>query len=347
MLSLATVFSQDASPRVAEPAAAGPVQAHVRLVDSRATFTGELSPRLDPQNRGKGDLESVVGKLPIGIRGGHMLRDDAAAAGLTTTQIRMPGPSGLRLTGLWAFEPAGEAAIPPDESDVNLLGLLAQGEFPWGLLSVGVARTFAGWHRGEGAGGGVGPMTHESSDRHAANRNLSRFVDPIRERYDGGYLLTIGYSREVGLRRDILYANGYWTEGDPARFASGSASRPRPAGPSLSDAGTGHHRQLLRPGRLDSTGFAIGMRTSFAEDAANWAVELDHRQHLAADRVGLEDAVGTALTTRAQYRIAERFLLRLDAYYAIDGPDTRRRRHQDAGNGTDSSALRVELRVSF
>ena len=162
-----------------------------------------------------------------------------------------------------------------------------------------------------------------------------------------GYLLAIGYSTEVGLRRDILYANGYWAAGNFRRLASSGASPRAPAGTSFTDPGTGGHRQGLRHRRFDSAGVTVGMQTFFADEAANWAVELGHRQHLDTDRTGSGDTGGTALTTRAQYRFTERLLLQLDAYYAIDGPDPKNRRREDAENGKDSSALRVEVRVSF
>ena len=162
-----------------------------------------------------------------------------------------------------------------------------------------------------------------------------------------GYLLAIGYSTEIGLRRDILYANGYWTDGELRRPPSSGPSPPGPAGTSFSDLGAGGHRQSLWPRRFDSAGFTVGLQTFFADEAANWTVELDHRQHLDTDHVGLRDTGETALTTRAQYRFTDRFLLQLDAYYAIDAPDPKNRRHPDAENGKDSSALRVELRVSF
>ena len=57
------------------------------------------------------------------------------------------------------------------------------------------------------------------------------------------------------------------------------------------------------------------------------------------------DTSGTALTTRVQYKFAERFLLQLDAYYAIHARDAKG--HQDAENDDDSAALRMELRVNF
>ena len=347
LLSLAAVFSHDALSRDTQPAGTEPVQAHARFMDSRATFTGGMFPRLDWQSRGRGDVDFVAGRFPFGIRSGYVLRDDLTAVGLTTTHIQTTESSAMRLTGLWAVEHSGVSGITPDASDVNLLGLLAEGEFSWGLLTVGVARTFAGTHRNRGVGGGAGGMADLTGGGYPAHTDLSRYVDPVPNKYQGGYLLAVGYSTEVGIRRDILYANSYWTDGDFRRPASSGRSPLGPAGTSFSDPGTGGHRHSLSPRRLDSTGFTVGMRTFFAAEAANWAVELGHRQHLDPDHIGSGDTGGTALTTRAQYRLTDRFLLQLDAYYAIDGPDPENLRHRDAENGKDSSALRVELRVSF
>ena len=251
----------------------------------------------------------------------------------------------MRLTGLWAVEHGGEAHVARDRSDVGLFGLLAAREFPWGSLTVGVARTFAGGHRNEGVDGGIGWMGHRAGDDWMHTDSF-RYADPMEKRYDSGSLLAIGYSTEVGLRRDVLYASGYWTDGGLRRSASGTPSSLGLAGLSFSSAGIGDHRPDLRSGRLDSAGFAVGMRTFFADEAANWAVELGHRQHLDDARAGSGNRSGTALTTRARYRFAERFLVQLDAYYAIDGTDSKNR-HQEVENGRHSSALRVELRVDF
>ena len=87
LLSLAAVFSHDASSRDTEPAGTEPVQAHVRSMDSRAMFTGGMIPRLASQSRGRGDVDFVAGRLPFGIRSGYMLRDDLTAVGLTRTHI--------------------------------------------------------------------------------------------------------------------------------------------------------------------------------------------------------------------------------------------------------------------
>ena len=156
--------------------------------------------------------------------------------------------------------------------------------------------------------------------------------------------MRLGYSTEVGLRRDILYANGYWAEGDFRRLASNGAPPLGPVGLSFAGVGLGGYRPALWPRQLDSAGFAVGMQTFFADNTANWAVETGHRQDLdKGDSFG--NTSGTALTTRVQYKFAERFLLQLDAYYAIHGRDAKG--HQDAENDDDSAALRMELRVNF
>ena len=347
LLYLAAVFSHHASARDAEPAGTEPDRTHVRPMDVGGTFTGGMFPRLDSRRRGEGDLELVVDRLPFGIRGGSMPGDDVAALGLTTTRTPKSGASTVRLSGLWALDRVGEAGIASDGSDVNLLGLFAEGEFSWGLLTVGVARTFAAGHRGEGADGGVGWPTHPTGDDGAVRANPFRRADPVRRPHDSGSRLAIGYSTEIGLRRDILYASGYWSDGDFRRLSSGRSSTPGPVGPFFSDVGTGGHRPDVRSGRLDSAGFAVGMQTFFADEAANWAVELGYRQHLDDGYPGPGDTGGTALTTRAQYRFAERLLLRLDAYYDINGSDSKNRRVGDTEIAGDSSALRLELRVSF
>ena len=306
-----------------------------------------MFPRLDSRNGGEGDLDLVVGRFPIGIRTGYLLRGDVTAVGLTTTRIPTKGSSGVRLTGLWAVGHVGETDITRDGSGVNLFGLLAEGELPWGSLTVGVARSFVGHRSGEGVGGGVGQTGFATRDDHSVHTRISHDVGPMQENDEGASLLAIGYSTEIGHRRDLLYASGYWTDGNFGRISRGGPSPLGPGGLAFPDVGSGGHRPGPRPGRLDSAGFAVGMQTFFADEAANWAVEVGHRQHLDDDHAGWGDGSGTALSTRAQYRLAERFLLQLDAYYAINGLDAESRRHPAAENGKDSSALRVELRVSF
>ena len=349
-------------------------QAHLRPMDARGQFTGrtispssknvgfdshwdadfetlffegdlgEMFPRLDPQDRGTGDFGFAVGKFPVEFQNGYMVRDEMTAVGLTKTHIQMEGSSGVRLTGLWVFDHINKFNNSPDKSDVDLFGLFAEGDFPWGLLEVDVARTNADRDRGKQVNAGVGWTGHSAGNNYSMHANFSRYFDPPRNRYDSGSLLVLGYSTEVGLRRDILYANGYWAEEDFRRLASSGPPPLGPVGLSFAGVGLGGYRPALWPRPLDSAGFAVGMQTFFADNTANWAVEVGHRQDLdKGDSFG--NTSGTALTTRVQYKFAERFLLQLDAYYAIHGRDAKG--HQDAENDDDSAALRMELRVNF
>ena len=280
-----------------------------------------------------------------------MVREEMLAAGFTKTHRRVPGSSGVRLTGLWAFDHVNRSNDAPDKSDGELLGLFTEGDFLWGLLpergvlEADVARTFADRSRGEQVSAGLGWTGHAAGNNYSAHANFSRHFDPMQNAHDDGSLLVLGYSTELGLRRDVLYANAYWGEGEYRRPASsGGPPILGPVGLSFSSAGPGDYRPALLPNPLHSTGFAVGMQTFFAEQKANWAVELGHREDL-DEGYPRANVSGTALTTRAQYSFADRFVLQLDAYYAVLGHDSKGR--QDHENDDDSSALRVELRVNF
>ena len=247
------------------------------------------------------------------------------------------------MTGPRTFEHVTEFDTILDERNANLFSLFVGGELAWGLLEVDFVGAIADRDHGKHLDRGVGWTRHSTGLNDSLDANLSRLFDRARTRNHGGSLVALGYSTEVGLRRDILYASGYWAEGDFGRLASGTPAPLGPISPSFAGVDIGSYRPSLWPRSLDSTGFAVGMQTFFAEQAANWTVELGHRQVEKKD--WLVSTSGTALTTRAQYRLTERSMLQVDAYYGIHDRDLRG--PQDAESDDDAAALRVELRVDF
>ena len=143
----------------------------------------------------------------------------------------------------------------------------------------------------------------------------------------------------------MMYANGYWAEGIVGRLASSSPAPLEPVGLSFSGVGLGGYRPSLWHRHLDTAGFAVGLRTFFAEEAANLTVELGHRQDLDQGRAAMGDISEFAVATRFQYRFTDRLHLRMDAYHAMLTDDWRDSR--DTRTDGDSSALRVEVRVNF
>ena len=310
--------------------------------EDRPARTG---PFIELDDRGRWDLGFAVGKSPVEFHNGYPVRDEMMAVGLSKTHIRTAGSSGVRVTGLWAFNPTSEFSVAPEESDVDLVGLFLDGAFSWGLLEVDVARTFAGSEWGEQLNSGMGWTGSSVGNNYSMRVNASRHFDQAGAEDVDGALMVLGFSREMGLRRDILYAHGYWAEGDFKSLAS-SESRPLGfVGLSFSGIGLGSNRPTPWPRPLDSAGFAVGLQTIFAEEAANLTVELGHRQNLDTGYALLGGTSGTAFTTRFQYRFANRFLFQMDAYHAMLADDSGGPR--DAGTDDDSSAVRVELRVNF
>ena len=193
--------------------------------------------------------------------------------------------------------------------------------------------------------GAVGRPAHSAGDDFSLHANASRHFYHAATDYVDGALMVLGFTRTLGIRRDRLYANGYWAEGDFRTLASGNPPSHGPIGLSFAGFGVEGHRSAMWPHPLDSTGIAVGLQTFFAEESVNWTVELGHRHDLDKAHAVLVDTSATALTTRVQYRFANRFLLQMDAYHAMlvsdpTGP-------QNGESDTGYSALRVELRVDF
>ena len=318
---------------------------------------GEMFPLLDPQDRGQGDWGFAVGKFPVEFQDGYMVRDEMTAIGLSKSNVQLKGSSGLRFTGLWAFDDINESNGAEDARRVDLFGLFVEGDFPWGLLEVDVAATVSGRHRGNQINGGIGWTGHVGGNNYSARANISRHfgqtIDASRglnvrpngpdKDYDGA-LLTLGYSTELGLAHDVLYATGYWARGDFRRLASNGTPPLGPIGLSFAGAGLGIYRPALWPRALDSVGFALGVQKFFADQAGNWALELACRDDLEEmDEFG--QTGGLALTTRFQYKIAKRMMVQIDAYHAVlRGDDLG---PQDAEKDDDSWATRMEWRVNF
>lgn len=193
--------------------------------------------------------------------------------------------------------------------------------------------------------GAAGRTGHSGANDYSLRANASRHFDHTQTDDLDGALMVLGFTRTLGIRRDNLYANGYWAEGDFRTLASGSRPSLGPIGLSFAGVGVEGNRSAMWPRPLDATGVAVGLQTFIAEDDVNWTVELGHRQDLDRDRAVIVDTSSTALATRVQYRFANRFLLQMDAYHAMLVSDPNRPRNGDSNAG--SSAVRVELRVSF
>lgn len=269
------------------------------------------------------------------------------------THIRMEGASGVRLLGPWWFDHIDDFDSVPYTSGVDRFGRFAEGEFSWGSPGTDAARPSLAGDRGELVVGGVGWTGHSAGNNYSMHARFSRYFDPTQKGYHSGSLMVLGYATEVGVRRDILYANGYWAEGDVRPSANGGPPTSLSVGLPSSGAGLGGRHPTLWPEPLESAGFAVGMRSFFADETVNWTVELGHRHNLDQEHRRFDDTGGTALSTHAQYKFDERFLFRLGAYYAIHDRESQAYRHrenhsrQGAENDRNSSALRVELRVNF
>ena len=323
-------------------------------------FEGDLAeilPLRDPLDREQGDWGFAFGKFPVEFQNGLLVRDEMTAVGLSKTNVQLEGSSGVRILGLWAFDEINEPNGASSSRHVELLGLFVEGDFPWGLLEVDVAATFSGQARGKQINAGLGWTGHFARNNYSTRLNVSNQFDNRVDYEEGlkapsnvqakdydGALLTFGFSTELGLRRNIFYATGYWAEGDFGQLANNGSPPLGPIGLSFAAAGLGSYRPALWPRPLNSVGFAVGIQKFFDDQLSSLVVELAHREDLEVnDEYG--ETSGFALTARFQYKIAPRFMVQIDAYHAILRGDSLG--FQDAESDNDTSAVRMELTFNF
>ena len=310
---------------------------------------GEMFPLPGLQDRESGEIGFAVGRLPVKFQNGYLVRDDMTAVRLALTDIEADEPSGIRITGLWAFDDINKPTGMADNRDVQALILSAEGSFPWGTLELDIGGTFSGEERGNQVNAGVGWTGSSAGGTYSVHANVSNHYSQSEttrnvEDFDGA-LLVAGYSTEFGEQRHRLYGRGFWADGDFGRLADdGRVPLLAPVGLSYTGVGLGSYRSALWSRPLDAAGAALGVQLIFNEKKTSWTVELAHRHDLEPDDA-FGDTGGVALTTRLKHRLLDFLTVQVDAYFATlegdGGPP------QDAETDDDSSAARIELRIDF
>ena len=310
---------------------------------------GQMFPLPGLQDRESGDIGFAAGRLPVKFQNGYLVKDDMTAVRLAQTGIETDEPSGVRITGLWAFDDINKPTGRPDNGDVHALILSAEGSFSWGTLELDIGGAFAGEERGNQVNAGIGWTSNGAGDTYSVHANVSNHYDQSEmtskvEDFDGA-LLVAGYSTEFGEQHHRLYGRGFWAYGDFGRLADdGRIPLLGPIGISYGGVGFGGYRSALWSRPLDAAGAALGVQLFFNEKRTNWTVELAHRHDLEPDDT-FGDTGGVALNTRLKHRLLDFLTVQMDAYHAIlegdGGPP------QDAETDNDSSAVRIEFRIDF
>ena len=305
-------------------------------------FEGEISemfPMLDPQDRSPNDLGFAIGKFPVDLQNGYMVRDEMLAVGLSKVNIPMEGSSGVRVLGIWGFDHFNE---PRFDGDADLFLLSAEGNFPWGLLEVDVGARFADSPLGDQYNAGIGWTHHIGLGNYTLHVNFS---NPAKaESNDEAYLVVAGYSREINIRRDLVYALGFWADGNHLRLSSNGAPPLGTVGLSFAGNGVGGYRPALLPAPSDAAGIALGIQKFFLGESANAVFEVAHRQDLEKRDMN-RNTGGIALTTRLQYKFGNRFLLQVDGYVARLASDSVE--PQDFETDNDSAGASLQLVIGF
>ena len=101
--------------------------ANIRTLFAEGDF-GSLFPALDPQGTSWLDYGFTVGRQPLIFQDGILLNDTQDSIGIVRNNVRLPGVSNLRVSGLWSWDSVNRGATGINngeerESDLNQFGL--------------------------------------------------------------------------------------------------------------------------------------------------------------------------------------------------------------------------------
>ena len=164
---------------------------------------GEMFPNLDPEDRGELDMGFAFGKFPVEFQNGCLVRDEMTAVGLSKTNVQIPGSSGVRVMGLWAFDHVNESNGARDRRDVDLFGLFIEGDFPWGLMELDLAATVSDDRRGDQVNAGVGWTGHSAGNNYSLHANVSQHFNQTVDRARGINNQRTAERPAQGLRRRV------------------------------------------------------------------------------------------------------------------------------------------------
>ena len=117
---------------------------------------GELFPFLDDDDSGSLDIGFSVGRQDLSIQEGILIGDNIDVVGVTRNNLRPPGTSNLRITGLFGWNGIHRNNV--EDGSARLLALLTEVDFPFSTITLDAVYTIADDTTGDAFYGGVGAV---------------------------------------------------------------------------------------------------------------------------------------------------------------------------------------------
>lgn len=295
---------------------------------------GQLFPTLDPTDRKRLDIGFAIGRQKIEFQDGIMFNDQIDSIGLTRNSMKFKGISNWRATVLFGWNDIHRDNNIEDE-DALVFGVFNEIDTRLSTIEADVAWVTSSSDYGtpgDGLHWGLGSTQRFGFWNTTLRVNGSEALDLASDAVSDGVLVFGQISTTPRGTHDVVYLNLFW---GIDRYSS-AARDPTAGGPLgqtgllFAAVGLGRFAPALGNRADDSWGGAVGYQRFWDDERTQLVVEAGGRESTTAYGPG-----ATAVGARLQRKLAQRWLLQLDAYVAWPDGDERR------------TGVRSELQVSF
>lgn len=286
---------------------------------------GSLFPSADPEGQTWLDFGFTVGRQPLIFQDGILLNDTQDAVGLVRNNIRLPGVSSLRVSGLYSWADVSRTSPGVSSSEIdsgaNLFGLFTSWDLPWSTINVDGAYVVGSDNNdnSDGVYGGISAAQRIGRYSTTFRVNGSAALDNSSELVTNGALMSAEISWTPHGSDDTAYINPFLSIGSFTQ----AAREPIDGGGPLAALGIlfaspnigGFGSELINRAN-DVTGFAVGYQAFWNDHRTNLALELAGRHSLGWYDEEFDSVDQLGIGFQAQQKVHQQALIQLEGFVA-------------------------------
>jgi len=298
------------------------LNANIRTFFAEGDF-GSLFPDLDPEGTSLLDFGFTVGRQPLIFQDGILLNDTVDSLGLVRNNVRLPGVSNMRISGVWGWHglqrtSAGTPAVPNDD-EAQLFGLFTSLDTEGSTINVDGIYVHDDGPDGSGVYAGISSAQRIGHLNTTFRANGSLSIDEESALVTDGLLLSAELSWTPYKSDDTVYVNPFISFGTFTQ----AGREPIDGGGPLASLGIlfaspnlGSFGSELDNRANDVAGVAVGYQAFWNDHRTNLAIEVAGRTDvgLDPDRDGV-DQLGIGI--QFQQKLLQQLLLQIEAFTAF------------------------------
>jgi len=283
---------------------------------------GSLFPDLDPEGTTLLDFGFTVGRQPLIFQDGILLNDTVDSVGLVRNNVRLPGVSNLRISGIWGWNElqrtsAGVAQSPDD--DAHLFSLFTSWDLPGATVNVDGAYVLDFGDDGDAIYGGISSAQRIGGYNTTFRVNGSLSLEEETSLVTDGLLFSAEVSWTPHRSDDTVYINPFGTIGtftQAGRKPIDGGGPLAPLGILFASPNIGSFGSEISNRANDVAGIALGYQAFWDDHWRNLALEIAARKDL-----GLDNSDGgfdqLAFGFQLQQKILQQALIQFEGFVAL------------------------------